>query len=131
VSIAAIEAKVKYVETHSMEVAAASNKRLSDFETELARDLAGLQKLYIRNIQSIRGLCSLMPEGDLFAADYIRWLSTEVAGLPKMFAGVNEIFISVTVEGTLVMVGQSIDLGALQDVASVSKADILPMEWDV
>jgi hypothetical protein len=61
---------------------------------ELVRDLAGLQKLYIRNVQVIRGLCSPMPEVDPSAADYICWLSTEVAGLPKMFAGVNENFVS-------------------------------------
>jgi hypothetical protein len=29
------------------------------------------------------------------------------------------------------MASQSVDLGALQDAAAVSKADILPMEWDV
>jgi hypothetical protein len=42
VSIAALEAKVKSVEAHNVEVAAASDKQLSDFEAWLIRDLAGL-----------------------------------------------------------------------------------------
>jgi hypothetical protein len=131
VSIAALEAKVKSAETYSAEVAAASNKRSSDFETELTRDLAGLRKLYVHNVQSLGRLCSLVPEGDLSAADYIRWLSTEVAGFSEMFAGVNENFISGAVEGTLVMADQSIDLGALQDAAAMCEVDILAMERDV
>jgi hypothetical protein len=45
--------------------------------------------------------------------DYICWLSIEVTGLPEMFAGINRNFISATVEGTLVMAGDSIDLAAL------------------
>jgi hypothetical protein len=129
--IAALEAMVNSMKAHNKKVAAASNNCLSDFETELTRDLAGLQKLYVCNVQSIGGLCSPMPEGDLSALDYIRWLSAEVAGLPKMLAGVNENFIFAVVEGTLMMASQSVDLGALQDAAAVSKADILPMEWDV
>jgi hypothetical protein len=48
-----------------------------------------------------------------------------------MFADVNENFISATVEGTLVMIGSSIDLGALQTVAVDSGADILLTEKDV
>jgi SMC interacting uncharacterized protein involved in chromosome segregation len=65
-SIAALEAKVKYAKTYNTEVAAASNKRLSDFETELIKDLAGLRKLYVHNVQSIEDLCSLMPGGRSF-----------------------------------------------------------------
>jgi hypothetical protein len=42
VSIAALEAKVNSVEAHNVEVAAASDKQLSDFEAWLIRDLAGL-----------------------------------------------------------------------------------------
>jgi hypothetical protein len=85
-SIAALKAKVKSAEAQSAEVAAVSDKRLSDFEAELIRDLVGLQKLYICNVQSIEGLCSLMPEGDPSVVDYIRWLSTKVGGLLEMFA---------------------------------------------
>jgi hypothetical protein len=49
-SIAAIEAKVKSAKDHNAKVAAASNKRLSNFEIELIRDLAGLQKSYVHNV---------------------------------------------------------------------------------
>jgi hypothetical protein len=54
-----------------------------------------------------------MPEGDPLDVGYIRWLSVEVGGLPEMFAGVNENFISTAVEGALVMAGESVDLNAL------------------
>jgi hypothetical protein len=54
-----------------------------------------------------------MPEGEPSSMDYIRWLSVEVTGLPEMFTGRNENFIVDTVEGTLVMAGDSIDLDAL------------------
>jgi SMC interacting uncharacterized protein involved in chromosome segregation len=51
-SIAALEAKIKTIEAHSAEVAAASDKCLSDFEAELTGDLTGLQKVYICNVQT-------------------------------------------------------------------------------
>jgi hypothetical protein len=45
-----------------------------------------------------------------------------------MFAGVNENFISVTVEGALIMASEYADLNALQDAAAVSEADIMPTD---
>jgi hypothetical protein len=72
-----------------------------------------------------------MLEGDPSAVNYIRWLSVEVGHLPKVFVGVNENFISTTVEGALAMVDDSVDLDAIQDVVAASGADILPVERDV
>jgi hypothetical protein len=71
-----------------------------------------------------------MPEGEPSAMDYIRWMSVEVTGLPEMFAGVNENFVSAMVEGTLVMAGDSIDLAALWTMAADSGADILSVGRD-
>jgi hypothetical protein len=130
-SVATLEAKVKFAKIHTAEVAAASDKRLSNFEFELIRDLAGLRKLYVCNVQSIGGLSLPMPGGDPSVVDYICWLSMDVAGLPEIFARINENFISATIEGALVMAGQSIDLSALQDTAAVSGANILPVELGV
>jgi hypothetical protein len=48
-----------------------------------------------------------------------------------MFAGINEIFISVVVEGALLMVGDSVDLDALKTVATDIRVDILPAGRDV
>jgi hypothetical protein len=48
-----------------------------------------------------------------------------------MFGGVNENFVTVEVEGALIMAGSSIDLDALQDAAAVSGVDTLPAECDV
>jgi hypothetical protein len=62
---------------------------LINFEAELMKGPMELQELYIHNIHSIGGLCSPMPEGDPSAADYIHWLSVEVADLLKVFAGMN------------------------------------------
>jgi hypothetical protein len=112
-------------------VAAAGEKWLSNFEVELVIDLAGLRKLYVCNVQGIRGLCSSVPEVGSSAMDYIRWLSTEVAGVPKMFVGVNDNFISVAVEGALKMAGESVDPDTLRDAATESGVDILPMGRDV
>jgi hypothetical protein len=63
--------------------------------------------------------------------DYHRWLSVEVNGLPETFIGVNGNFISATVEGTLVMAGDSIDLSIVQTSACTSGADILLVGQDV
>jgi hypothetical protein len=93
-----------------VKVAAAGEKHISDFEGALVKDLVGLCGLYEHNIQSIRGLCSLMPEGEPSTMDYIRRLSVEVTGLPEVFAGVNENFISAAVEGTLTMAGDSVNI---------------------
>jgi hypothetical protein len=131
VSIASLEAKIKYVEAHIVDVAAVDEKRLSDFEAELVRDLAGLWKLYVCNVQGIKGLCSPMPEVVSSAADYIPWLSMELVGLPEMFASVNENFISTMVEGALMMVEEIFDLNALRDAVAESRVDILPAGRDV
>jgi hypothetical protein len=85
----------------------------------------------VRNAQTIGGMCSPMREGEPSTADYLRWLSTEIFGLSDMFGGVNENFVTVVIEGALVMVRDSIDLDALQSVAAKSGADILPTKHDV
>jgi hypothetical protein len=129
--IAALESRIRSTEAHNMEAAATNKKCLSDFEGELIEDLPGLRALYERNIQSIGGLCSLMPKSEPSVMDYIRWLSVEVIVLLEVFAGVNEKIIFAAVEGTFVLVGDSIDLAALQTVAADSGADILPIEQEV
>jgi hypothetical protein len=80
--------------------------------------------LYVHNIHSIGGSCSSIPEGDPFTADYLHWFSMEVGGLPEVFTGINENVISAAVEGTLVMAGPFVNLGALQAATAVSEADI-------
>jgi hypothetical protein len=87
-----------------------------------------LQELYIRNIRSIGSLCSPMPEGDPSAVDYIHWILVEVGDLPKVFAGVNKIFVFATIEGALVMAGNSVDLDAIQDAVVASGANIFARE---
>jgi hypothetical protein len=124
--IVALESNVKFAKTHCAEVSTASDKRLIDLEAELTSDLMELQKLYIHNIRGIGGLCSPMPEGHPSATDYICWVFKEVADLPKVFAGVNENFVSATVEGALLMADDSIDLDAVVDAAATSSANILP-----
>jgi hypothetical protein len=69
--IAILESKVKSTDGHSDDVAAAGEKRLRDFKGGLVRDLEELGELYVRNAQTIGGLCSLMPEGELSAMDYL------------------------------------------------------------
>jgi hypothetical protein len=118
-----LEDELKKARSDSVVSIAASDMRLSDFEAELIRDLAGLQKLYTHNIRS-----TPMSEGDPSVVDYIRWLSMEVGGLPEMFASVNKNFISAAVEGALVMDDESVELNTLQDAAAVSGADILLVE---
>jgi hypothetical protein len=63
--------------------------------------------------------------------DYLRWLSTEIFGLPDMFGGVNENFVTAAVEGAIVVAGLSVDLVALQDATATSGVDILPAEHNV
>jgi hypothetical protein len=122
---------VENIEAHIVDVAADGGKQFWDFEKQLVKDLEMLQALYVCNVQSIGGLYSLMAESEPSAAVYLRWLSTELTGLPEMIAGVKENFISVAVEGTLVMVGSSVYLGALHTVAVDSRTNILPVEKDV
>jgi hypothetical protein len=111
--------------------AAAGEKRLVDFEMELVIDLAELRMAYERSVQSMKGLCSPMPEGEPTVADYVRWLTTEVTSLPEVFSDVNENLVSAAVEGALVMAVGSVDLAALQASIAVSGADVLPGERDV
>jgi hypothetical protein len=46
--------------------------------------------------------------------DYVRWLAAEVSCLPEVFVDVNEIFVFATIEGMLVIAGDSVDLATLQ-----------------
>jgi hypothetical protein len=126
-----LESRVKSAEAHSTDIAAAGEKQLRDFEGGLIWDLDGLRELYVRNAPTIGGLCSLMPEGKPSATDYLCWLSIEISGLPDMFGGVNENFVTAAVKGAPVMTGDSVDLDALQSAAAESGADVLPTECDV
>jgi hypothetical protein len=130
-SIASLETKVKFAKAHTVDVATTGEKRLNDFKAKLVRDLARLRRLYIHSVQVIGGLCLPMLEAKPSAMDHIRWLSTEVAGLPEMFAYVNENFVSTAIEGALVMAGDFFDLDAFEDVAAESGPDILPADRDV
>jgi hypothetical protein len=126
-----LEVKVEFVEAHSVDVPAADERCLKDFEDELIHDLAERLALYVRNSQATGGICSPMPEGEPSAVDYLRWFSTMISSLPDMFGGVNAKFATATVEGALAMVGDYIDLEAMRDAALSSGADILPIGRDV
>jgi hypothetical protein len=68
------------------------------------------------------------------ADDYLRWLKSEVNNaLSEVFAGVNENFASVALEGVLHMLRghDSIDLDTLQRVASVCGTTAFPAPRDV
>jgi hypothetical protein len=71
-----LEARGRSAEAQSVDVTAAGEKHLKDFEDELIQDLAELSALYVRNTQIIGGLCSLIPKGEPSTTDYLRWLST-------------------------------------------------------
>jgi hypothetical protein len=45
-----------------------------------------------------------------------------------MFGGGNDNFFAVTVEAALTMAGNYVDLEAIQDAATSSGADIVPVE---
>jgi hypothetical protein len=87
--------------------------------------------LYVRNVQSIGGLCLQMHVGEPSAEDYLHWLSVEITGIPDMFNGVNENFATAAIEGALVMARDSVDLDAVQGAAAKSGVDILPVEHNV
>jgi hypothetical protein len=62
--VAALEMRIKSTRAHALDVAAGGEKRLADFEKELIKDLADMCVLYEHNVQSVRGLRSLMPEDE-------------------------------------------------------------------
>jgi hypothetical protein len=126
-----LEARVRAAEAHNVDIATAGEKQLRDFEGELVRDLEELCALYVRNTQTIGGLCSLMPKGEPSAIDYLHWLSIEISSLLDMFGGVNENYVTAAVEGALIMARDYVDLDALQSTAAESGVDILPDERGV
>jgi hypothetical protein len=126
-----LEARVMAAKAHSVDVAATDVKQLMDFEGGLIRDLAELCTLYVCNARTIGGLCSSMLEGEPSAVDCLRLMSTEISGILDMFGGVNENFVTATVEGALVMAGDSVELDALQSAAAESGVVVLPAERNV
>jgi hypothetical protein len=130
-NIAALEARIRSAEVHTVDVAAAGEKCFGDFEKQLIMDLVELRVLYECNFQSIGGMCSPMPENEPSVVDYIRWISAEVNGLPEVFAGMNKNFVSAMVRGHSRDGRGSIDLAALHASTADSGANILPVERDV
>jgi hypothetical protein len=63
--IADLEAKVESAETDSINVAAAGERRLKNFEDELIRDLAELCVLYVHNAQDIGAYARRCPRVSL------------------------------------------------------------------
>jgi hypothetical protein len=82
--------------------------------------------MYAERVQSIRGLCLMMPAEAPSVEDYLNWLSKEESGLPIVFSGVNENFATAAIEGALVLAGDSIDLKVVRTAASEASTDILP-----
>jgi hypothetical protein len=116
--------KVRSAEARSINAAADGAKRLRDFEDSLVQKLEELWRLYADNIQTIGGLCSLMPMEEPSAEYYLRWLSEEVSGLPVMFIGVNENFASAAIEGALAMDGDSVDLDVVPNATAEGSMDV-------
>jgi hypothetical protein len=56
VSIVSLEAKIKSIEAHAMDVATAGEKHLKGFEDELVRELVELCMWYIHDINHIGGM---------------------------------------------------------------------------
>jgi hypothetical protein len=111
--VAALEAKVRSAKAHYIDVAAAGENRLIEFEGGPVGTLEGLHGLYGGNIWIIGGLCSPMHAGELLVEDCLHWLSDEISGLPDMFNSVNENFATAAIEGALAMAGDSIDLDVI------------------
>jgi hypothetical protein len=126
-----LEAKVKSVETHSVEIVAEGDKILRDFESGLVSKLEGLRKMYADKVQNIGGLCSLMSMEEPSTEDYLNWLSEEVAGLPDMLCGINKNFATAAIKGALALAGGLVDLDAMQVAASEGGADVLPARSSV
>jgi hypothetical protein len=123
--------KVRSAEACSIDAAADGGKCLRDFEDGLVRKLDELRRLYVGNVQTIGGLCSLMPAEEPSVEDCLCWLLEEISGLPEMFSGVNENFATAAVEGALAMVEDSVDLDVVQGVAAESGADVLPTRHNI
>jgi hypothetical protein len=73
------------VEARDVDDAAATEKHLVDFRTELTEDLAGLCETYERNIQCLDGICSPHLEATPPLEDCIHWMTSEVGCLPEVF----------------------------------------------
>jgi hypothetical protein len=82
--------------------------------------------MYLERVQSIGGLCLMMPAEEPSIKDYLNWLSEEVSGLPDMFGNVNENFATAAIEGALMLASDSIDLEVVWTAASKAGVDILP-----
>jgi hypothetical protein len=127
-SIAGLKVKLAETETSAAAGSAVAEKHFDDFCSKTVRDLAVLREACECSITSLGGICSPVPGTVPSAEDYIHWLKLEVDFLPQVFAGVNENFVSVAVEGVLEMVrgGSSIDLEALWRVTTRCGMAILP-----
>jgi hypothetical protein len=90
-------------EASAAKSSAASIKRFGDFCSNIIGDLAPLCEAYEHNINSLGGICSPIHSGAPSVEHYIRYLKSEV---DLVFAGVNENFVSVAVEGVRAGVGK-------------------------
>jgi hypothetical protein len=114
-SIVALELKLATTEADAAASSAASEKRLEEYHSKIAKDLASLSQAYERNINGLGRICVPISGGAPSVEGYLRWLKSEVDFLLHVFAGVNENSVSVAIESVLQMItGEtSIDLEAL------------------
>jgi hypothetical protein len=126
-SIADLEAKVKFAETHGVEIVAEGNRKLKDFESGLVRKLEGLREMNANKVCTIGGLCSPMLVEEPSVKDYVNWFSEEVTSLPDMLCGMNENFATAAIEGVLALAGDLVDFDAVRVAASEGGADVLPV----
>jgi hypothetical protein len=85
-----------------------------------------LREAYKRIVNNIGGLCAPIGDEASSVDDFLCWFESEVVALPEIFAGANENFMSIALEGVLHMAKQqdSVDLDALQMVASVCRTTV-------
>jgi hypothetical protein len=123
--IAYLEVKVKFAESHGVEIAALGNKNLKDFEIGLVRKLGGLREMYADKVQTIGGLCPPMSVEEPSVEGYLNWFSEEVTGLPGMFYGMNKFFATAAIVGAHALAGDSVDFDVVRVAASKGDTDVL------
>jgi hypothetical protein len=89
--VEALESKVAKMDADAGESSAASEKQFDEYRAKFVESGIGAQSLRA----SYYGICAPIHGGAPLAYYYLRWLKSEVDFLPRVFAGMNENFVSI------------------------------------
>jgi hypothetical protein len=91
------------IERYTAEMVAAIEEGYNAYHAEVKKDMVALRVAYELALNGIGATCLPIDDASSSSDDFFQWFESEVASLPDVFAGINENFVAIALEGVLNM----------------------------